>query len=206
MPGCPYVCPFDQMCTPPVCQLKQFLRDVREGGSDRVGEDRQIKTRREGKWCLASSDSWFIPKSFFSPIFKIFPLSLRLFKCTETVVFTVNHIWGPPITAWTDTTQMCCYWRPNTVSLMSNDDAALEEIQTLSSVRKCSAKLHLTFESLAFRWIVRLIMLFFFAWYGKCFLMTKTLGATSQCLFLQNPSLLLRNSSWVVVEVKDCHI
>lgn len=43
---------------------------------------------------------------------------------------------------------------------MSNVDAALEEIQTLTNVRKCSTKLHLPSESLAFRWIVRLIMFF----------------------------------------------
>lgn len=174
MPGCPYVCPFDQTRTPPVCQLKQFLCDVREGGSDRVGEDRLIKTRHEGKWCLASSDSWFIPKSFFSPIFKIFPLSLRLFKCTEAV-FTVNHIWGPQITAWTD--------YPDVLLLETKHYHLWVMLMLL--LRKFR---HLL------TWIVGLIVFFLL-----------DMGNVSWWPQLRW-SPVNGSSSWVVVEVNDCHI
>lgn len=73
-----------------VCQLKLFLlSDIREGGTDRVGEDKLIENRHEGKWCLASSDFWLAPRVFFSP-FSSFPDSLRL--CNRNWFILLNHV------------------------------------------------------------------------------------------------------------------
>lgn len=110
-----------------VCQLKPFLfPDVRVGGPDRVGEDRLIENRHEGKWCLTSSDFWFAPKGFFS--FLSFPWRIKALTAHKLLSCSKSHQSFGYFTA------MLLLETKHGVSLrnlMSNVKAALEEIQTL---------------------------------------------------------------------------
>lgn len=76
-----------------VCQLKLFLHpDVREGGPDRAGEDELIENRHEGKWCWASSDSYFPHSLYIILMLDLFPWlieGLKLNACL-LVFFTLS--------------------------------------------------------------------------------------------------------------------